>query len=135
MGGLFAAWSALVHPGAFRHTIAVSPSLWWDGGMVLKLEEAVAGERDDLAGNLFLGVGGLEEPEELPFVARYRLISNVRTLADRLESRGYPSFAVRMQVLEGETHTSVPSVGLTRGLRSFLREAPPAMPGASRVDE
>jgi predicted alpha/beta superfamily hydrolase len=129
MGGLFAAWAALTEPAAFRHVIAVSPSLWWDDAAVLKLEEKLAGERDDLSGRLFLGVGGLEEPEHLPFLARYRLISNVRTLAERLESRGYPSLDVRAQVLEGEAHTSVPAVGLTRGLRAFLRGVPPAMPG------
>jgi uncharacterized protein len=130
MGGLFAAWVALSEPDAFRHVIAVSPSLWWDDATVLKLEEKLARQRDDLPGKLFLGVGGLEEPEHLPFVARYKLISNVRTLAERLESRGYPSLDVQAQVLGGETHTSVPLVGLTRGLRAFLRGVPPAMPGS-----
>lgn len=132
MGGLFATWAALSEPGAFAHTIAVSPSLWWDDGAVLDMEARLAKEREDLPGRLFLGVGGLEEPDHLPVLSRFKLISNVRTLAERLESRGYPSLEVQMQVLDGETHTSVASVGLTRGLRAFLRGSPPAMPGSAQ---
>jgi predicted alpha/beta superfamily hydrolase len=125
LGGLFAVWSKLAEPGAFDRTIAVSPALWWDGGAVMILEERVAGSSDDLPGKLFLAVGGLEEPEHQPVLARFRLVSNVRTLAERLESRGYPSLEVTAQVLEGETHTSVVPVGLTRGLRAFFGGPPP----------
>lgn len=135
MGGLFAVWSALTEPGAFAHTIAVSPALWWDGAVLLDLEAKLAEERDDLAGRLFLGVGGLEEPDHLPFLSRFRLISNVRLLAERLRSRRYPSLEVRAEVLEGETHTLVVPVGMTRGLRAFLRGTPPAMPGGAPVAE
>lgn len=128
LGGLFAAWSVLAEPGSFDHVIAVSPALWWDRATVLDLEERTAERLTDLPVNLFLAAGGLEEPENVPFLSRFRLISNARTLAERLVSRGYPSLDARFQVLEGETHTSVISVGLTRGLRAFLRGAPPAIP-------
>jgi len=35
LGGLFAVWAKLFEPGAFGRVIAMSPSLWWDGGAVL----------------------------------------------------------------------------------------------------
>lgn len=126
IGGLFAAWSALAEPGSFDRVIAVSPALWWDDGCVLDLEERIAAERDDLPVELYLAAGSLEEPEHLPFVSRFRLISNARTLAERLASRGYPSVRTSFQLLEGETHTSVPPVALTRGLRALLGGAPAA---------
>lgn len=128
LGGLFAAWSVLAEPGSFAHVIAVSPALWWDRATVLDLEARAAEHLDDLPVKLFLTAGSLEEPEDVPFLARFRLVSNARTLAERLESRGYPSLHVRMQVMEGETHTSVISVGLTRGLRTFLHGTPPSLP-------
>ncbi len=129
MGGLFAAWAALAEPGAFQRTIAVSPALWWDAGAVLALEERVAEARDDLPGKLFLAAGSLEEPEHLPFLARYRLVSNAMELAERLRGRGYPSLEVTSTVLEGETHTTAAFAGLTRGLRALFPAAPRAMPG------
>ncbi len=129
-GGLFAAWSLLAEPGSFDHVIAVSPALWWDRATVLDLETETAERLEDLPAKLFLTAGSLEEPEDLPFLARYRLISNARVLAERLQRRRYPSLDVRMEVLEGETHTSVVPVGLTRGLRAFLHATPPPMPGS-----
>jgi predicted alpha/beta superfamily hydrolase len=135
MGGLFAAWSMLAEPGSFDHVIAVSPALWWDDGEVLKLEERLAADGGDPFGardepvKALLAAGSLEEPEHIPFVAQYRLISNARTLAERLEGRGYPSLDVGVQVIDGETHTSVPTAGLTRGLRRFFRPGPPAGAG------
>jgi uncharacterized protein len=128
LGGLFAIWSMLAEPQAFEHIIAVSPALWWDGGAVLALEEEVAGNRDDLPAKLFMAVGALEEPADAPFLARFRLVSNVRALEARLGGRGYPSLKVEARVFEGESHTSMVAVGLTRGLRAFLRGTPPTIP-------
>lgn len=131
LGGLFGAWSVLAEPDAFDHVIAVSPALWWDQGAVLALEAEVARQRDDLPAELYMAVGALEEPDHLPFLSRFRLVSNVKALRERLESRGYASLTVRSDVFEGETHTSMVSLGLTRGLRAFLRGTPPPLPRTS----
>lgn len=37
LGGLFALWAALAHPGEFTALAAVSPSVWWNKGAVLAL--------------------------------------------------------------------------------------------------
>ena len=131
LGGLFGVWSTLVEPEAFDHVIAVSPALWWDDGVVLKLESAAAEVRHDLPAKLYMAVGALEEPENVPFLARFRLVSNVRALKERLESRRYASLEVKADVFDGETHTSMVSIGLTRGVRAFLRGAPPSKPRGS----
>ena len=128
LGGLFVTWSMLTEPEAFDHHVAVSPALWWDDGAVLSLEKEVAATRRDLDAKLFMAAGSLEEPEHLPFLARFRLVSNVRTMKEQLDSRGYASLDARGEVFQGETHTSMVSLGLTRGLRAFLRGTPPAMP-------
>lgn len=131
LGGMFAVWSMLVEPEAFDHRIAVSPALWWDREAVLALEDRVAESRDDLPGRLYMAVGALEEPEGVPFLSRFRLVSNVVALKERLAGRGYASLEVRGEVFEGETHTSMVSLGLTRGLRAFLRGTPPPIPRAA----
>jgi hypothetical protein len=45
------------------------------------------------------------------------MVSNVRTLSARLASRDYPSLDLATFVADGESHTTVVPVGLTRGLR------------------
>ncbi len=131
LGGLFAIWSMLVEPKAFDHLIAVSPALWWDQGVVLALEKEVAEAHDDLPAKLYMSVGALEEPDNAPFLSRFRLVSNVMALKELLDKRGYGSLEVRGEVFEGETHTSMIAVGLTRGLRAFLRGTPPSISQAA----
>ncbi|HET7321955.1 MAG TPA: hypothetical protein VFI96_05635 [Longimicrobiaceae bacterium] len=60
----------------------------------------------------------------MPFVSRFRLISNTLAFAELLTSRGYPSLDVAVQVIGGETHTSVAPAALTRGLRALLQQRP-----------
>ena len=125
LGGLFVAWTLVTEPGSFDHYIAASPALWWDGEMLFSLEDEHAARREDLAASVFLGVGSLEEGVGLPWLDRFRTVTNVRRLRERLEGRGYRSLRVDAQVFEGETHTSVVPVVLTRGLRKALgRRAP-----------
>jgi hypothetical protein len=124
LGGLFVAWTLVTEPGSFDHYIAASPALWWDGEMLFALEEERAAGRADVAASVFLGVGSLEEGVGLPWLDRFRTVTNVRRLRERLESRGSPSLRVDARVFEGETHTSVVPVVLTRGLRWALGRRP-----------
>ncbi len=126
LGGLFVAWTLVTEPERFDHYIAASPALWWDGEMLFSLEEEQAAGRGDVAASVFVGVGSLEEGVVgLPWLDRFRTVTNVRRLRERLEGRGYPSLRVDAQVFEGETHTSVVPVVLTRGLRKALGRRPP----------
>lgn len=117
LSGLFALHALLRRPNAFTDYIAVSPAIWWNDAELLGLEDARGGEWDDLDARLYLAVGELEESERVPFLARYRMITNARELAGRLEARSYPSFQLRNEVIAGETHTSVVPSALIRGLR------------------
>lgn len=124
LGGLFTLYALLQEPGAFDHYVAVSPALWWDDEVLFGLEEETALQRDDLDASLYLAVGALEESPEIPMLARFRLVTNVGRMADRLTGRGYPSLRVERRVLEGESHTSVVPTALTRALRAFFPPAP-----------
>lgn len=125
LGGLFVTWALLSEPGSFRHYIASSPSLWWDAETVFALEERDAARREGVAASVFLGAGSLEEGVAgMPWLDRFRTVTNVRRLAGRLESRGHAGLRVQAHVFEGETHTSVVPAVLTRGLRWALGPAP-----------
>ena len=81
--------------------------------------EAERAASSDIDANLVLAVGGLEEDPRVPMLAQFKMVSNVHELEERLLSREYPSLHVTKLVLEGESHTSVVPVALTRGLRSI----------------
>jgi len=117
LGGLFTLHAMFERPDAFEAYVAVSPAIWWDDATVLKSEARLAAARDDLGKTLFLAVGGNEERPEIPMLAPFKMVSNVRLLADRLGSRGYASLDLTTFVPDGESHTSVVPVALTRGLR------------------
>ena len=133
LGGLFTLYAMLKQPEAFSAYLAVSPALWWDDGLLFRTEEEVSCVRTDLAAQVFLAAGGEEEPDDIPMLASFRMISNVRAMAERLEARGFPSLDVRTFVADGETHTSVVPVALTRGLRAVLGRGTAAGPFRGRA--
>ncbi|MEM1254418.1 MAG: alpha/beta hydrolase-fold protein [Cyanobacteria bacterium P01_H01_bin.21] len=118
LGGLFTIYSLFKEPTAFDNYIAVSPSLWWDNEMMFDLElgEVIA----DGATNIFLAVGAQEEALEIPILPQFKMITNVRRMANQLSQQRRESLDVTLDVIEGETHTSVVPVALTRGLRYVL---------------
>jgi predicted alpha/beta superfamily hydrolase len=122
LGGLFALYALLSRPGCFESYIATSPAIWWDEDLLLRLEDDRAGA--DLHGRLVLAVGGLEEHPDIPMLASFKMVTNVQRMAERLAGRKH-SLEVTSFILEGESHTSVVPVGLTRGLRTLLGRRPP----------
>jgi hypothetical protein len=121
LGGLFTLYALMERPDAFDGYIAVSPAIWWDDARILEQEAALARSRADLGAKVFLAVGGNEERADVPALAPFRMVSNVRTLSERLTSRDYPSLDLATFVADGESHTTVVPVGLTRGLRHVFK--------------
>jgi len=121
MGGLFASWFLFAEPSAFDRYVIASPALWWEGAKIFDRESAFRDQHEDFAARVFFAVGSGEESPEIPMLAPFRMISNARELAARLQSRSYPSLAVECRVFEGETHTSVVPVAITHGLRYAYR--------------
>ncbi len=119
LGGLFALHALFTAPTAFRRTIAVSPALWWDNGVIFREEAALAHRAGDLAVDLFLGVGGLEEEDGAP----YWPVSNLARMDAALRSRPYPGLRLTHHVFADETHMSVFPGALSRGLRAVFGSA------------
>ena len=123
LGGLFALYALMERPDAFAAYAAVSPALWWDQGLLLAraAERAAAGEALDA--RVFLAVGGEEERADVPMLASFRMVSNLRAFADCLNGAQLPGLELELWVAEGESHTSVVPVGLLRALRALVGPA------------
>lgn len=125
LGGLLAAHALVTRPDRFDRYLILSPSLWWHDGVVLERARAIPASR----ARIWLGVGALEEGTGRPELDRYRMVSNVRTLADRLVGAGQ----LVVDVVPDASHTSVVPIGISRGLRALFgsRTTEPA-PAARR---
>ncbi len=136
LAGLFGLYAMLTEPEVFDSYVIGSPAIWWDDEMLLGVEERRAAADRDLRARAFVGVGSLEEDERLPWLARFKTVTNVGRMAERLRARGYASLDIATQVFADETHTSVVSGVLTRGLRNLhavhRHGLASAVPGARR---
>lgn len=113
-GGLFAVWSALTRPDLFAGYVAVSPSLWYDGGLIFDLERRLAGRNArELSLRMYLAAGEREVNAERDMVA------DLRRLATKLED-GYPGLQLDWRIEPDETHNSILPGALSDGLRFVL---------------
>jgi predicted alpha/beta superfamily hydrolase len=102
-GGLFALKVLHDSPATFQALIAVSPSLWWERGIMLKHSGAIGLARQ----YLYLSVGN-EGGEHRQAIDRY---------ADKLRQNATPGFLWAYKAYERESHGSVPHETLYDGLK------------------
>lgn len=114
-GGLFGTWVLLTEPELFSRYILVSPSLWYDDHLPLRLEAELAERRDSLPARVYFCVGSREVNSQRDMIA------DLRRFTARLEERGYEGLELRVEVFDDETHNSVFPTGLGRGLRYVHR--------------
>ena len=122
LGGHFAVHTLLTRPGFVDGIIAGSPSLWWNEDETLHRIEALApgGPPGEPGPGVFIPVGSGEESPDVPSLSRYRLVTNARRLAKLLAEGRVPCRTSALEIIQGETHTSVVPSALTRGLRALL---------------
>ncbi|MCB1037178.1 MAG: hypothetical protein KDD47_25340 [Acidobacteria bacterium] len=109
-GGLFAV-HALVHdPDLFDAVLAISPSLWWDGGKSVDQAQALFEKRPDLHGRLFMTLAS----EGADMLEQYRRMEAL------LKYRAPAGLSWHSRVVDGEDHGSIPIVSVHAGLKAFF---------------
>jgi len=97
-------------PETFDHYLLASPSVWWDDEVMFGLEAEHAANTKDLVAHVFMSKGGLETDH----------LSMQREFYDQLAGRNHPGLDMTWNLFEGETHSSVVSAAVNRGLRVLL---------------
>lgn len=126
IGGLMVLRALLRSTDSFSTYLISSPSIWWEGQVVLRDETSFA-ERMSKPGSpirvLVTSAGDEqyrgEDAKRLADAAKFRMIDNASELAERL-AKVSSRLTVARYVLEGETHISVSHAALTRSLRFAL---------------
>lgn len=118
-GGLFAAWAALTRTELFDGYVIVSPSLWYDDGLLFDVERGgtrtrAAFRASELRGRVYLAVGDRE------INARRNMVADLRRLVAALQAHDYSGLRLQWSVETGETHNSVFPGALSDGLRFVL---------------
>lgn len=133
LGGLFATHLLLTQPELFNHYIVSSPSLWWDDYVMGRVEQQRSESHDDLAAQVFFGVGGLETDEgrrdegrklvdghpAKPGSRHLDMVEDLEQFVATIRGRGYESLDLELLVLPDEYHVTVAPFVLSRALRHF----------------
>jgi predicted alpha/beta superfamily hydrolase len=114
LGGLFGAYALFHASDLFQRMILVSPSLWWDGNIATRYEEAYAEKHKSLPVRLFMSDGELETAN---------MLSSMRGLASALTRRKYEGLQLHTRIFEGESHMTTFPVALTRGLTTVFAQS------------
>ena len=115
-GGTFALYALFGAPGLFRRYAALSPSLWWDRGVMFGYEASLARERKDLDASVFLSYGSAEIP---------CIMQPAQRMVDSLRAHGYKGLDVQIHVFPDENHMTVLPSAIARSLRALGYDPPP----------
>lgn len=109
---LFGLDTLLVEPTAFDRWVLPSPSVWWDDRVMFAREAEHASRTTDIPATVFLSVGGEETHDGF---------GGQEAFHRQLAGRRYPSLDLSWHLFPGETHQSVISGAVVRGLRTVYR--------------
>lgn len=104
----------LDEPTAFRRWVLTSPSVWWDDRVIFAREEAQAATGADLPARVFLSMAeGDDPPGGSHFAGHARFF-------EQLTGRRRPGLHCTWARFPGESHSSVVSAAVVRGLREVF---------------
>ena len=118
-GGLFGTYVLLTEPELFQRYVIVSPSLWFDNGLMLKVESRQVAAQP-IRAHAYFAIGSRETQATTGAPMVQQLKQFTKTLAAQ-RSRGLD---VTLDVREGETHESIFPGAVTRGLLTVFQDPP-----------
>ncbi len=111
-GGLFVTHVLNTDPGAFKAYVAISPSLWWDGGAFTEGLASMFMRHPDAKGSLYMTMGS--EGGDM--------LAGAWHFLETLEVKAPPSFRWKWQPMPAEDHGSVPARSTYDGLEWIFSE-------------
>ena len=113
-GGLFGTYVLLNEGKLFQRYLLVSPSLWYDGQVMMKEAAEKAPSLRKTYVSVFLAVGADENP---------RMADDLRAFADIMRNGAEGGVTVDIKVFPEENHDTVFPAALSRGLRVLFNRA------------
>ena len=108
-GGLFSVHALLSRPDLFNAHISISPSLWWDNKGLLPKAESFFEEHEAYTGFMYMTMGN----------EGGGMLSSAWSLAGIFEEKSPASFEWHFDLMEEETHGSIPHRSTYKGLEAL----------------
>ena len=111
LGALFGLFSLFQSPLTFQRMILVSPALYWDEQVMLKIEEKFAASKRPLKAEVYVAVGGLETQA---------MLDNTKRFIAAVAEHKHNGLTLHSITFESETHSSVFPGAFARGMRTLF---------------
>ena len=111
--GLFISSMLFTDNDVFNRYVIVSPSLWWDNGLVFRYEADYNRRHKSLNTRLYVAVGENDGPN---------ILIGFKRMEEVLEERKYRGLDYRAKLFPEETHRTVFPIAVSHGLRFVLAE-------------
>ena len=129
MGGLFGVYTLFHKPHSFKRYVIGSPWMCWDYPLCFEYEKKYSENHDDLKAIVYIATGGDEHilypnlPDAIvPLFKDAKTEEYSREMFKLLESRNYPSLNFRGKILDDETHFTMVSSLIGKGLKSVFNQ-------------
>lgn len=106
--GLFSTYLLFSQPDLFKRYVIVSPSLWWDDGIVFRHESEYNSRHPALPARVYLAAGEDDGPN---------ILSDLRRMEQVLAARRFEGLEYRVKRFPEETHRTVFPSAVSHGLR------------------
>lgn len=129
MGGLFGVYTLFHKPDSFKRYVIGSPWICWDYPLCFEYEKKYSDNHNDLKAIVYMATGGDEHilypnlPDAIvPLFKDAKTEEYSREMFKLLENRNYPSLNFRGKILDDETHFTMVSSIIGKGLKSVFNQ-------------
>lgn len=129
MGGLFGVYTLFHKPDSFKRYVIGSPWICWDYPLCFEYEKKYSDNHNDLKAIVYMATGGDEDilypnlPDAIvPLFKDAKTEEYSREMFKLLENRNYPSLNFRGKILDDETHFTMVSSIIGKGLKSVFNQ-------------
>ena len=129
MGGLFGVYTLFHKPDSFKRYVIGSPWICWDYPLCFEYEKKYSENHNDLSAIVYMATGGDEHilypnlPDAIvPLFKDAKTEEYSREMFKLLENRNYPSLNFRGKILDDETHFTMVSSVIGKGLKSVFNQ-------------
>ena len=129
MGGLFGVYTLFHKPDSFKRYVIGSPWICWDYPLCFEYEKKYSENHNDLSAIVYMATGGDEHilypnlPDAIvPLFKDAKTEEYSREMFKLLENRNYPSLNFRGKILDDETHFTMVSSIIGKGLKSVFNQ-------------
>ena len=114
-GGLFASYGLIHYPAVFDKAIIVSPSLWYDNGLILKQARSQNNFNYSTLHKVYLAVG---EHENL----HYKKVDDLKLFSKTIQGKPHHNLECDIDITTNLDHDTIFPTALTKGLMYLFKQ-------------